>query len=99
MSFLALILFAPWFAILAWAYWRYPRRMPATAARRGFDLATIALAVAASAAAMHWAYGANAGFGGTIWKQVAATLWGYGAFLVVIGAAWPLRSRLFRAGG
>ena len=25
MANLALILFAPWFAILGWAYWQYPR--------------------------------------------------------------------------
>lgn len=90
MSLLALILFAPWFAILAWAYWRFPARRPG-AAGRGVDLLVLLLAVAASAAAMQWAYAANIGFGGAIWKQVIATLWGYAAFLAVIGMAVLLR--------
>ncbi|TDR48849.1 hypothetical protein DFR29_101473 [Tahibacter aquaticus] len=97
MSLLALILFSPWFAILAWVYWRFPAR-PAGAARRGLDLAALLLALLASAAAMYWAYAANIGFGGAIWKQVIATLWGYAAFLFVLGAAALLRRRLDRCG-
>src|SRR4051794_10786347 len=95
MSLLALILFSPWFAILGWAYWTYPRRIPATPARRFFDLAMLVASVGASALAMHWAYAANDGFGGTIWKQVVATLWGYGAFLALLGTAFPLRAHFF----
>jgi hypothetical protein len=95
MSLLALILFSPWFAILAWAYWRYPRQAAVSPRRRLFDVAVVLLAVMASALAMHLAYTANDGFGGRIWKQVAATLWGYGAFLALLGLAWPLRARLF----
>lgn len=90
MSLLALILFAPWFAILAWAYWRFPARRPG-AAGRGIDLLVLLLALLASAAAMYGAYAANIGFGGAIWKQVIATLWGYAVFLAVLGAAMLVR--------
>jgi len=95
MSLLALILFSPWFAILGWAYWMYPRRIPVSLPRRVFDLSALTASVLASALAMHWAYAANDGFGGTIWKQVVATLWGYGTFLALLGAAFPLRAHFF----
>ena len=92
MSLLALVLFAPWFAILGWAYWTFPRALPRTAARRAGDLLALLLAVIGSARAMHLAYAANVGFGGAIWKQVIATLCGYGVFLAVLFAAFVLRS-------
>jgi len=96
MRFLALILFLPWFAILAWAYWAWPRWLPRSAARRGFDLAVLALAALASAIAMDTAYDANGGFGGTLWKQVIATLCAYAGFLGVVAAAFFVRGRVWR---
>lgn len=92
MSLLALVLFSPWFAILGWAYWTFPRTLPHTPARRAGDLVALTIAVIGSARAMHLAYAANVGFGGAIWKQVIATLCGYGVFLAVLGMAFVLRS-------
>ena len=40
--YLALVLFAPWFAILGWAYWNYPRAHVAGGWSRRFDVATLA---------------------------------------------------------
>ena len=42
---LALLLFLPWFLIIAALYWFYPRLMEKTPARRRFDLALLLLAV------------------------------------------------------
>ena len=92
---LALILFLPWFAILGVLFWFYPRQ-PRGAARRGFDLVALALALAASWIAMAWGMRHADPNAGAIWKQVLATLTGYGAFLAVLGLAWPLRARLLR---
>lgn len=90
---LTLILFLPWFAILGALFWFYPRE-PRTAARRGFDLAVLILAMLTSWLAMRWGMlnaDANAG---AIWKQVLACLTAYGAFLAVLIGAWFLRARL-----
>lgn len=90
---LALILFLPWYAILAGIYWFYPRQ-PRTRERSWFDAGAIAAALGASVLAMHWGVlNANTGYGG-MWKQVLATSLSYGAFLAVLTAAVFLRSRL-----
>lgn len=93
---LALILFLPWYLILAWVYWAYPRQ-PRTATRRMFDLASLAATVAASAASMHWSFlmGAADTSTGPIWRQVLATSVSYGVFLAVLTAAFFVRRRLF----
>lgn len=96
MNGLALVLFAPWFAVLAWVYWRYPRDLPGTAARRGFDLAALALAIVASASAMQWLYVGNTGVGGSIWRDVIAALGAYGGFVAVLVVAVVLRRALWR---
>lgn len=95
---LALILFAPWFAILGWAYWTYPRSHARNAARRRFDVVALLLALALSAAAMRWAFFRPAAGVGSLWPQVAATLWAYHVFVAVIAAAWFVRRRAIRVG-
>lgn len=94
---LALILFAPWFAILGWAYWCYPRSHARTPARRRFDVVALLLALGLSAIAMRWAFSSPAAHTGSLWPQVAATLWAYHVFVAVIVAAWFARGRLYRA--
>lgn len=89
---LALILFLPWYLILAWVYWAFPRQ-PRTALRRLFDLGSLALTVLASAASMHWSYlvGAADASAGPIWRQILATSVSYGVFLAVLTGAFVLR--------
>lgn len=89
---LALILFLPWYLILAVLYWLYPRQ-PRTAARGLFDLASLAAMVLASAWSMHWSYvvAAADASAGPIWRQVLATSVSYGVFLAVLTVAVFLR--------
>ncbi|MFC4726774.1 hypothetical protein [Coralloluteibacterium thermophilus] len=95
---LAFILFIPWFLILGVLFWFYPRPARRGAARIGFDVAALLLAVVASIAATQWGYalGAAAPEVGAIWRQVLASLTSYAAFLVVLLVAWPLRAKLVR---
>lgn len=94
-QYLTLLLFLPWFALLGALYWCYPRR-PRPAARRAFDAAVLVLALALSIAGMRLGYadGAADPGAGPIWRQVLAVLYAYGAFLVVLAVAVPLRMRL-----
>ncbi len=91
---LALILFLPWFAILGALYWFYPRT-PRGPARRGFDLAVLAVALVLSWAGMRWGLLNADAAAGAIWKQVLATLVAYGLFLIVVAFGWLARSKLF----
>src|SRR5688572_21721922 len=50
---LAMILFLPWFLILAWAYWAYPRA-PRDAARLLADAAALAVATLAAVLSTWW---------------------------------------------
>ena len=93
---LSLILFAPWFAILAWLYWFYPRK-PRHLQRSLFDITSLALATIASTLGMHWSFFNADPAAGSIWKQVLATLISYGLFLLVLTIAIPIRHRLFSA--
>jgi hypothetical protein len=95
-SFLALVLFAPWFAILGWFYWAYPKSHVVSPARRRFDVAVLAAALAGSIGAMLVAYRMTWEGTGSMWPQVIATLAAYHAFLLVIVAGWLLRGRRFR---
>jgi hypothetical protein len=90
---LALILFLPWYGILATLYWCYPRQ-PRTAARRIFDAVALLLTLLASIAAMHWGFLTADTSVGVLWKQVLATSVSYGAFLAAITAAFFLRRHL-----
>jgi hypothetical protein len=90
---LALILFAPWFLILAALYWRYPRQ-PRSAARMRFDAVALLLAFAACLASLYWSFGSADRSHGALWPQILATSVGYGAFLAVLTGAIFLRRRM-----
>jgi hypothetical protein len=87
---LSLILFLPWFAILAVLYWILPRRRPGVASRM-LDAGVLVVSLLMSVWAMRWGFINADPDAGTIWKQVLATLTAYGAFLLVLGAAWTWR--------
>jgi len=95
---LALILFLPWFLVLAALYWFYPRDLDKGGARRRFDLVALALAFVAAFIAGRWGYGfADRSIeAGPIWRQVLASLLAYKAFLLVVGCAWAWRGARFR---
>lgn len=93
MPWLALVLFAPWFLILAGLYWWYPRT-PRHAARRWFDGAALTLAFAGCLASLYWSFGWADRSHGVLWPQILATSAGYGVFLAVLGIAWWLRARV-----
>jgi hypothetical protein len=92
---LALILFLPWFAILAVLYWIYPRT-PRTLARRAFDVGSLVVATVAAATGMYWSFYNADPHAGAIWKQVLASSVSYGLFLLVMTVAILLRWRLLR---
>ena len=89
---LALILFLPWYGILAALYWCYPRQ-PRTAARRLFDAGALLATTLLSIAAMRWGFLTADTSVGALWRQVLATSVSYGAFLAALTAAWFLRRR------
>ena len=95
---LALLLFAPWFLILAVLYWIYPRQ-PRAAARRLFDVGALAIALVAFVAALHWAHGYADRRHGEMWPQVLATSVGYGVFLAVLVVAILVRRAWLRRRG
>ena len=89
---LAVILFLPWFAILAVLFWVYPRR-PAKRGRRVFDASSLALALLAACLGMYWSMAhADTRFG-AMWQQVLASTVAYGAFLLVMTVAFFARRR------
>jgi len=94
MAWLSLLLFLPWFILLGSLYWLFPRQ-PRTARRRLFDGTTLALALALSIVAMLWGHhiGLVQPGAGSIWPQVLAVLYAYGAFLAVLALALLLRPR------
>ena len=93
MPALALVLFAPWFLILAALYWLYPRQ-PRTAARRRFDALALLLAFAGCLASLYWSFGFADRSYGQLWPQILATSVGYGVFLAVLTTAFFLRRKL-----
>lgn len=87
---LALILFLPWYAILAGLYWCYPRQ-PRTLARWSFDVVALASTTLLSILSMQWGY-RNADVSvGPMWKQILATSVCYGVFLAAMATAFFLR--------
>ncbi len=95
---LSLILFLPWFLILGALFCFFPRE-PRGFVRRGYDLATLVLALVASWYAMRWGFVNADPQAGAIWKQVLATLTAYGAFLALLGVAWWLRGMVVPRNG
>lgn len=93
---LALILFVPWFSILAWLFWAYPRQ-PRGALRTVYDSASLIVSTLAAGWGMHWSmYNADPQ-AGAIWKQVLATSVAYGLFLGLMTVAIVVRWRWLRA--
>jgi len=91
MSFLAVLLLAPWFAILGWLYWRTaPARF---ASARGFDIAVLSGAVALSIAGMALGLHYDPAGHHPIIRQIVASLIAYKGFLLVLVAAWFWRRR------
>lgn len=92
---LALILFVPWFAILAALFWLYPRQ-PRTPARALFDVTSLMVAAALAAFGMYWSVDNADPQYGRMWKQVLATSVAYGLFLGSMTVALVLRHRWLR---
>ncbi|HET7842801.1 MAG TPA: hypothetical protein VFL14_01525 [Xanthomonadales bacterium] len=90
---LALILFLPWYAILAGLYWVYPRQ-PRTLGRWLHDVAALTVTTVLAVVSMHWSYGYADPAAGPIWKQVLATSVSYGVFLGAITTAYFVRRRV-----
>lgn len=93
---LALILFLPWFTILAVLFWKFPRS-PRGLARTLFDSASLLLAVVAAALGMYWSMANADPTFGHMWQQVLATSVSYGSFLLVVTVALLVRWRWLRA--
>jgi hypothetical protein len=92
---LAVLLFAPWFAILAVLYWIYPRQ-PRPQWRRTFDAAALVASLAIFVWTLHWGQAwADRGYG-KMWQQIVGTSISYGAFLAVLTLALWLRHRLMK---
>ncbi|KQO00322.1 MULTISPECIES: hypothetical protein [Stenotrophomonas] len=97
MAWLSLLLFLPWFGVMAGLYWWFPRQ-PRHRARTVFDACVLALALLVSVCSMHWGYriGAADVDADTMWKQILAVLYAYGGFLAVMVLALLLRPRVLR---
>lgn len=89
---LALILFAPWFAVLSVLFWRYPRQ-PRGPSRTLFDSASLAIATAAAIGGMYWGMREGDASFGHMWKQILATSVAYGLYLAAMTAALLIRIR------
>ncbi len=92
---LALILFVPWFAILAALFWLYPRQ-PRSLARTVFDSTSLAVAIALAALGMYWSMENADPRYGHMWQQVLATTISYGLFLATMTLAIVVRWRWLR---
>lgn len=92
---LALILFVPWFAILAVLFWLFPRQ-PRTLARKAFDTASLVLATVTAALGMYWSMENADPRYGPMWQQVLATTLAYAMFLTVMTLSMLVRWRWLR---
>jgi hypothetical protein len=95
MRYLALILFLPWFAIIGFAYWHLPRNLPRPPSRRGFDWGAIGVATLVATLGALVALDMDWQHTGKIWPQVAAVLFAYGSFLLLMLIAMLLRARIW----
>jgi hypothetical protein len=91
---LGLLLFLPWFLILAVLFWLFPRQ-PRHARRRLFDAASLVLAAIAFVFALHWSLQGADPAQGRMWGQILATSVGYGVFLGVLTVAVLARRMLW----
>lgn len=92
---LTLILFLPWFAILSFLYWYFPRK-PRHAARIVYDIVAVGLSVAAFIASVHWSHANADPVYGKMWQQILATALGYGVFLGALTVAFAVRAAWLR---
>ena len=91
---LTLILFLPWFLILAALFWLWPRE-PRGIMRRLYDIAALMLSLAAFVASLYWVQDIADPAHGRMWKQILATALGYGVFLGALLVAVLVRALLF----
>jgi hypothetical protein len=101
MRFLAVLLLAPWLAVLGWVYWLYVRRVHGAHTRASIDAMFLIAAVLAAIACADVTYILENGVAGAIWKQVAAALACYAGFSTMLAAgllrhAWLRRRRTRR---
>jgi hypothetical protein len=89
---LALILFLPWFLILAGLFWIFPRA-PRNLTRWLFDATSLGAALVAAALGTYWSFHNADTSVGPMWKQVLASTVSYGLFLLVMTAAIRLRRK------
>jgi hypothetical protein len=87
---LALILLLPWFGVLAWLYWLFPRQ-PRDTRRKVFDAAAIVVAFGATVVAMQWSFRHADPVHGGMWPHLLATSVAYGVFLLVMLLALLVR--------
>lgn len=96
MNLLAIVLFLPWFAIIGFAYWHLPRNLSRTLMRRVFDCIALLIAIVLASVAAVAAMKIDWQDAGRIWPQVAAVLFAYGTFLLLMLVAMIVRARLLR---
>jgi hypothetical protein len=92
---LTLILFLPWFLILAALFWAYPRQ-PRGFARRLYDVVSLLLSLAMFVASLYWMQDIADPAHGRMWRHILTTAGGYGVFLAAMLVAYVLRAVLFR---
>ncbi len=95
MRFLAVLLLAPWLAVLGWLYWLYVRRVHGAHTRARYDALLLIAAAAAAIVCADVTYELETGIAGAIWKQVAAALACYAGFSAVLSVGL-LRHALLR---
>lgn len=95
---LTLILFLPWFLILAVLFCIYPRQ-PRGVARRLYDLVALLLSLGVFVASLYWIQDLANPAHGRMWQHILATAVGYGVFLGAMLLAFILRALLFRTRG
>ena len=84
MRFLAVLLLAPWLAVLGWLYWLYVRRVHGAHTCARTDAVFLIAAFVAAIACADVTYMLETGIAGAIWKQVAAALACYAGFSTVL---------------
>jgi peptidoglycan/LPS O-acetylase OafA/YrhL len=94
-TYLAFVLFLPWFLVLGLLYCLFPRQ-PRGFGRLLADLLAVVLAATISLAGTAWAHGLADTSHGPLWRQLLATVVGYALFLLGLLCAFLLRAWLLR---